>query len=245
MSAMTIINSSAYRFMQLPPTQLVDLQAKLQDTAAAFSLKGTILLSPEGINIAVSGTLDGINQFKDYIEGCFPGIGTLSYNDTYSSHQPFRHLFVKIKKQIIPYDDGHIPPAEGTAPYITPKTLFHWLHTQRDITLLDARNQYEVEAGTFQQTVSLNLECFRDFPHQSAQLPALLKQKTVVTFCTGGIRCEKAANTLLKQGFQEVYQLQGGILNYFKACGRQYYQGGCFVFDARNVIDASCTQPNH
>jgi len=226
---MEIINSSAYRFIPLSSNDLPQLKATLYPLAKQLNLKGTILLSPEGINIALSGARPEITQFKAGLKNHFPDLSEMDYDETTSSYQPFQHLFVKIKKQIIPYSDPAIPLNKEGASYVTPKTLFNWLKAKRDIALLDARNQYEVEAGTFENMISLNLKHFRDFPTQVNQLSPSLKQKTIVTFCTGGIRCEKASATLLQQGFQAVYQLKGGILSYFKQFGKQYYQGGCFV----------------
>lgn len=236
MSNNSIINSSAYHFMTLQASDLPDLQTKLQAGAAQSNLKGTILLSLEGINLALAGTPSDMDQFKLDLCHYLPELKALSYRETYSATQPFKRLFVKIKKQIIPFPDSTIPLEKGTAPYIEPNVLLAWLQEEKDIILLDARNQYEVEAGTFQKTTSLSLNHFRDFPALAKTLPTDFKQKPMVTFCTGGIRCEKASSELLQQGFKEVYQLKGGILNYFDQCGGQYYQGGCFVFDEREVV---------
>lgn len=233
---MTIVNRSAYRFMRLEDSNLPALQSKLNKIAQSLALKGTILLSPEGINLALAGTMKNMTQFKIKLETTLPELSNLDYRETYSDTQPFQKLLVKVKKQIIPFPDRAMPLAKETAPYITPATLLAWLKEKRDVIILDTRNHYEVEVGSFQNKIAMALRHFRDFPQAAHQLPLTFKRKPVITFCTGGIRCEKASGTLLNQGFQEVYQLKGGILNYFNHCGDQYYQGGCFVFDERRVV---------
>jgi UPF0176 protein len=230
-----IVNSSAYYFMELGSEELPALQCMLKEHALQCKLKGTILLSPEGINLALAGSLSNMTSFKKHLSQCLPALSDLTYNESYSSYQPFQHLFVKLKKQIIPFPDA-FPSQANAAPYITPQTLQNWLENSQDMLLLDTRNQYEVEAGTFHNTISLSLNHFRDFPKQAATILADFKQKPIVSFCTGGIRCEKASAELLTQGFTKVYQLKGGILNYFHQCGNAYYQGGCFVFDEREII---------
>ena len=231
-----IVNISAYHFMELPKEDLADLKSTLMAQALKLALKGTILLSPEGINIALAGTLAAITEFKASLVQLFPELAHLAYRETYSDNQPFQHLFIKIKKQIIPFPDTQIPLKKEAAPYISPEEFQKWLTTNQDMVVLDTRNQYEVEEGTFKNSISLELKHFKDFPKSAQTLPESFKTKPVVTFCTGGIRCEKASAALLEQGFKNVYQLKGGILNYFERCGHQHYEGGCFVFDEREVV---------
>jgi UPF0176 protein len=231
-----IVNISAYHFMALPQEELPTLKSKLLTHTAVLKLKGTILLSSEGVNIALAGVAHAIAEFKTLLVQLFPELANLEYRETYSNTQPFQHLFVKIKKQIIPFSDTEIPLEKPAAPYIAPEEFAQWLANNEEMTVLDTRNQYEIEAGTFKNSLSLNLKHFRDFPKFARTLPESLKTKPVVTFCTGGIRCEKAATALLDQGFKNVYQLKGGILNYFERCGSQHYEGGCFVFDEREVV---------
>src|SRR5690606_1269205 len=151
-----------------------------------------------------------------------------------SDRQPFRRLHVKIKEEIIRLNDASIQPEQYTVKRLSPKQFKQWLDEGRAITLLDARNDYEVKVGTFEGAVTLEMSCFSQFPEAvsefSEQCPEALKQQPVVTFCTGGVRCEKAGTVLEQQGFQQVYQLEGGILNYFAECGGAYWRGECFVF---------------
>ncbi len=135
-----------------------------------------------------------------------------------------------------------IDPARTPGPKLAPQELKRWLDEGRDLVLLDTRNQFEVDVGTFEHTLSLGLKSFREFPHATPALAQQVGVRTVVTFCTGGIRCEKATPWLISQGLREVYQLDGGILNYFEQCGGAHFRGACFVFDERGALEASLRQ---
>jgi predicted sulfurtransferase len=156
-----------------------------------------------------------------------------------SDHQPFNRMLVKIKKEIIAFGVCGIDPARRPAPRLAPRQLKRWLDEGRSVTLLDTRNTYEVKLGTFRGARTLGLDHFREFPAAATTLPGNLKDEPVVTFCTGGIRCEKAAPLLEMAGFTSVFQLDGGILNYFAECGGAHYEGDCFVFDKRVAVDSS------
>lgn len=241
---MAIIHSTAYRFIALEPTRLGKLRQNLIGTAQACNLKGTILLSLEGINLSLAGTLEDMAYFKDCLNDYLPDLKDLHYLESSSNVPPFQKLYVKLKKQIIPFPDLKVPELQGSfqagrAPYLSPVTFKTWLQTGYDMVVLDTRNEYEVVTGSFQNALSLNMRHFRDFPQKAQNLPQAFKQKPVVTFCTGGIRCEKAATFLIQQGFEQVYQLEKGILHYFECCGSACYQGGCFVFDERQVVYAN------
>ena len=148
-------------------------------------------------------------------------------------------MMVRIKKEIIFMNQPEVQPEKETAPYVEPLELKKWYAENREMVILDTRNNYEVEVGTFDGATHLNIDNFSDFPKAVAALSEEMKTKPVVTFCTGGIRCEKAAAFLMKQGFTNVWQLKGGILNYFEQCGGANFQGNCFVFDARRAVDAA------
>jgi predicted sulfurtransferase len=154
-----------------------------------------------------------------------------------SAHQPFKRMLVKIKKEIIAFGVDGIDPVNKPAPRLAPAELKAWLDEGRDVVLLDTRNDYEVKLGTFHNAKVIGVDHFRQFPTAVAALPAEMKDQVIVSFCTGGIRCEKAAPFLIDQGFQNVYQLDGGILKYFEDCGNAHYDGDCFVFDQRVGLD--------
>ena len=130
-----------------------------------------------------------------------------------------------------------IQPVENTSPKIEPEQLKQWLDEGREVVLLDVRNDYEVEVGTFVDAVPIGVDSFRTFPDAVDTLPAEMKEKPIVMFCTGGIRCEKAGPLMEGKGFGQIYQLNGGILKYFEDCGGEHYDGDCFVFDKRVAVD--------
>ncbi len=159
----------------------------------------------------------------------------LSFRESFSQSISFKRLKVKIKKEIITMNQPGIHPEQARAPSISPQELKQWLDEKREVILLDTRNEFEVNYGSFNSAMHLGLKNFSEFPDAVKTLKC---DKPVVMFCTGGIRCEKAALSMFNQGFSEVYQLDGGILNYFSQVGQAHYQGGCFVFDDRVVVQA-------
>lgn len=229
-----VINIAAYKF--LPLADLRPKRARLQDLCKAASLKGTVLLSPEGINLFAAGSRAGIEALLAELRG-WPGLGDLQVKLSTTDHQPFRRMLVRLKKEIIAFGVPGIDPARRTSPKLGPQELKRWLDEGRPVTLLDTRNDYEVRLGTFRNAHPIGIRHFRDFPEAVSRLPPQLKEQPVVMFCTGGIRCEKAGPFMEKQGFRSVYQLEGGILKYFEECGGAHYDGECFVFDQRVGLD--------
>lgn len=234
----SIINISAYRFVRLPHHFLAELQIKLKKETQRLGLKGTVLLSQEGINLFLAGQKEAITEFQEQLNS-FPAFKNLTFKESLSDFQPFKKMFVKIKKGIIPFGIDSIHPETHTATSITPETLKNWVKERPNLVLLDTRNSFEVQFGSFKNSLHLELKHFRDFPSAVQKLPDSIKKSPVVTFCTGGIRCEKASAFLLEAGFDEVYQLEGGILNYFEKCGSDHYDGLCFVFDDRKALTPS------
>lgn len=230
---MHIENIASYKFIAL--NELPTLRAQLLALCEALQLKGTILLSEEGINLTLAGTPTNMAAFKTELTAD-PRFADLVFKISYSGFQPFKRLKVKLKKEIITLRNPSVRPLESRAPSISPAELKQWLDERRDITLLDTRNDYEVEAGTFSGAVNLHLNDFCEFAKTTNKIQ---RDKPVVMFCTGGIRCEKAALHLLNEGFSDVYQLDGGILNYFEKVGGVHYDGACFVFDERVALDSN------
>ena len=238
MTSTPFINVSAYRFTPLAADQLSTIKADLLQIANQCSLKGTVLLSTEGINLFVAGLAAQIDAFFSHLNQ-YEQFQDLPRKDSLSAEQPFTRMLVRIKKEIISMGHEEIMPAKRTAPHLSAEQFKQWYEQNKDMVVLDTRNDYEVELGTFQDAVDLNIETFRAFPDAVRELPKDMKKKTVVTFCTGGIRCEKAAEYMLQQGFEDVYQLDGGILKYFEECGDSHYNGECFVFDKRVAVNAN------
>lgn len=229
-------NISAYKFASLG--DLKTLRTALRTMCDKSGMRGTILLGSEGINVVVSGEPNAADELLNYLR-TIPGLADLTAKLSQSNYQPFNRMLVKIKKEIIAFGVAGIDPGRFPAPRVSPKKLKEWLEQGRAVTLLDARNAYEVKLGTFRGARTLDLDHFREFPNAAASLPRHLKDEPVVTFCTGGIRCEKAAPLLQKAGFAQVFQLDGGILHYFEECGGEHFEGDCFVFDKRVALDPS------
>ena len=237
---MKIVNIASYRFVEL--TDLPSWQSKLLTVCQAQALKGTVILSSEGININLSGEPHGIEAFTCYLTEFSPFSG-MAFKESFSETHAFQRMIVKIRDKLIP---GPTPNMADFQPkYISPETFKQWLDEKRDIAILDTRNAFEYEIGTFEGAFDLNITNFSEFDEKATRLEPGLKEKPLVIFCTGGIRCEKAAPLLEKQGFNHVYQLEGGILDYFTHCGGTHYQGTCFVFDERSTLDSQLNAVRH
>ena len=232
----TIINVSAYKFTTIEQDHLPQLKAQLLSQAKSQQLKGTILLSTEGINLFLSGRQTQLQTFLTELQQ-IPSFNDLPLKFSPSLDQPFTRMLVRIKKEIISMGVDDIQPSQYTAPHLSAEEFKTWYQQDKDMVILDTRNDYEIKLGTFKNAVDLNIKTFRAFPKALDKLPKEYQNKPVITFCTGGIRCEKAAALMLKKGFKEVYQLDGGILKYFENCGGEYYNGECFVFDKRVAVD--------
>jgi predicted sulfurtransferase len=229
----SILNIAGYKFVHLKDAQ--ELRLPLRARCRELGLRGTILLSEEGINIVLSGYPDNIKVFLDEL-GQDTRFQDLTFKESFSETLSFNRMLVKFKKEIIAFGLEGIDPEHKPAPNMPPKVLKEWLDQDKDFILLDTRNDYEIRTGTFEKAQHLDIKHFRIFPKVIEALGPDAKKKPIVTFCTGGIRCEKAAPFLLNHGFEEVYQLEGGILKYFEECGDAHYQGDCFVFDNRVAV---------
>ncbi len=233
-TARSVLNVAAYKFA--PLTQLAERREHLRRLCLELQLRGTILLSGEGINLCVSGSRNAIEQLLAELQQD-PEIGEFEIKESFSDHQPFNRMLVRLKKEIIAFGIEGIDPLNAPSKKISPQTLKQWLDEGRPVTLLDTRNDYEVRLGTFAGAVPIGVDHFRNFPEAVDQLGEALPDQPIVMFCTGGIRCEKAGPYMERAGFDEVYQLEGGILKYFEECGGEHYHGDCFVFDKRTALD--------
>ena len=227
------VNIAGYRFVDLPDRD--ELRKSFREACEKNNLLGTILLSTEGINFFLCGDQLGIDGFLKYLE-MDERFVDIPLKVSHSEKLAFRRMNVRLKKEIISMGMEDIRPAEFTGEAISPSEFKQWLDEGRDITVLDTRNDYEIRIGTFENSVDLNIGTFRKFP-DAINNSNLDKEKTVVMFCTGGIRCEKASALMLKQGFQDVRQLKGGVLGYFEEAGGAHWDGDCFVFDRRVAVD--------
>lgn len=239
MMVMQVVNISAYKFVALPVASLPEWKARFVEAGQQIQIKGTILLSTEGINLFIAGSREQIDRFGACVKA-IPEFADLWFKESYSEEVPFKRFRVKLKKEIISFRDQATDPLQQTADYIRPVELKRWFEENRPMLVLDTRNQYEVGLGKFQSAVDFNIAHFEDFKDAAAnKLPQIAADKNlpIVTYCTGGVRCEKAALYLNQLGFKNVYQLEGGILNYFEKVGAEHYQGSCFVFDERVALE--------
>ncbi len=231
---LAIVNIAAYKFVELD--RLPERREQVRELARKLDLKGTVLLSEEGINLFIAGSREAIDQFLADLRAD-ERLSDLMAKESLSERQPFTRMLVKIKNEIISFGIDGIDPRQRTSPKLPPEQLKQWLDEGRPVHLLDTRNDYEVEVGTFSNAHVLGIDHFREFPEAIDSLPASMKDEPIVMFCTGGIRCEKAGPFMQERGFRNVFQLDGGILKYFEECGGDHYDGDCFVFDQRVAVD--------
>lgn len=230
----TVVNIAGYRFADMPDRD--ELRQPFRDLCQELDLKGTILLAHEGINFFLAGSQTSIDSFVKWLEEDTRFID-IPLKVSYSDYQPFRRMNVRLKKEIISIGLDHIKPAEMTGEEITPTAFKQLLDAGEEVIVLDTRNEYECRIGTFENAFEMNIRSFRDFPKAVSEMDEDLKDKQVVMFCTGGIRCEKASVVMMDAGFSNVKQLKGGILGYFEEIGGDYWNGDCFVFDRRVAVN--------
>jgi len=231
-----IKNVAFYAFFK-PAFNLEATRDALRHRMGELKIKGSILLGVEGINCSISGITENMDTFLQFLFET-TGIANPPLKISYSKEIPFKRSIVKVKPFIVPTPG--LTPLDltvDTAPYVSPEEFHQWIKDNKKMVLLDTRNDFEYQVGRFKDSLHLGTKHFADFEEDLQKVPQEWQSMPVVTFCTGGIRCEKAAPLMLKKGFQEVYQLDGGILNYFKKVGRGYFEGECFVFDERIALD--------
>ena len=234
-----IVNIAAYHFATVDDPAA--LAASVRGWAEAGELLGTVLVAPEGINVFLAGGAEAIDAFLAQLRAD-ARFADLLVKYSHSASQPFARLKVKLKREIIAFRRDNASPLDGRAPTVTPEVLAGWLEQGHDdrgrrIVMLDTRNREEFEYGTFAGALTLPIDNFTDLPDALAPHRAALRDATVVSFCTGGIRCEKAALWMQADGMDNVLQLDGGILGYFEQVGGAHYDGRCFVFDERVALD--------
>ena len=242
MNENSVVNIAGYKFEPLEDP--VDLVSIYQQKCDDLKLKGTMLISKNGINFSLAGTKEATDTIITFLEEDNRFLN-IPLKITYSETQPFRRMKVRLKKEIISLGRKDINPRELTGERITPQDLKNLLDNKEDVLVLDTRNEYETRVGKFENAIDLNLNTFRDFPKAIESLPEEYKDKQIVMYCTGGIRCEKASAVMMKAGFADVKQLEGGVLDYFKETGGAYWEGDCFVFDERVALDTELNETDY
>ena len=237
----SVLNVSGYRFVAL--NDVASLRDSLHTRAAALRLKGGVILASEGINLALAGSTQALRGWIDELlsEARFAQMD-LKFSE--SDALPFRRLVIKIKREIIRMNQAVVQPQLQRAPSVDAPTLARWMDAGcddhgREVVLLDTRNGFEVDRGRFRGALDWRLRSFSEFPQALQERRAELVGKTVVSYCTGGIRCEKAALWMQQKGIANVVQLDGGILKYFETNGTRHFDGSCFVFDERICLNSS------
>jgi len=238
---MSTVNISAYKFISLD--DLPALRERVLQRCTVLALKGTVLLAPEGINLFLAGARDAIDAFVAWLHAD-PRFADIAPKESLSEAPPFGRMRVRLKKEIITMRLPTIRPEGGRAPAVDGPTLQRWLaqgHDDdgRELLLLDTRNEYETAIGAFDHAVDYRLASFTEFPSAIDADRLRFEGKTVVSYCTGGIRCEKAALHMQDLGMPHVYQLDGGILKYLEQTDGTHWHGDCFVFDERGAVDKS------
>ena len=231
----TIVVAAMYKFVSLP--NFKDVREPLLDFCLSKEIKGTLLLAHEGINGTVSGTRSSIDELLEYLNS-YEALKGIEHKESYYDEQPFYRMKVKLKKEIVTMGVEDIDPNRTVGTYIDPKD-WNDLISDPDVVLIDTRNKYEYDIGTFKGAVDPETESFREFPDYVSENLNPEKHKKVAMFCTGGIRCEKSTAYMKQQGFENVYHLKGGILKYLEDVPEEdsLWRGECFVFDNRVSVN--------
>ena len=238
-----VVVCALYKFVTLEDYQ--EIKTPLLNFMLAHDLRGTLLLAQEGINGTVAGSRDAIDALLAFLKND-PRLAGVSYKESFVDETPFLRTRVKLKKEIVTMGVEGIDPKRVVGTYVQPKD-WNALISDPDVLLVDTRNDYEVQVGTFKHALNPNTESFREFPQYVKDNLDPTKNKKVAMFCTGGIRCEKSTAYLKEQGFDEVYHLEGGILKYLEDVPEQesLWEGECFVFDERVTVNHSLEKGNY
>ena len=223
--------AALYHFTRFPDPAA--LQAPLADLARAQGVKGSLLLAPEGINGTIAGSRAGIDAMLAHIRA-LPGCGDLDWKESHAQTMPFGRMKVRLKREIVTMGQPDVDPRARTGHYVEPQD-WNALISSPDTVVIDTRNDYEIEIGTFEGAIDPGTRSFREFPQWWRDNAHRFHNKRVAMFCTGGIRCEKSTNFLLSEGVSDVYHLKGGILKYLEEIPAEgsLWNGDCFVFDSR------------
>ena len=232
------LTAALYKFVSLP--NYAALRANIHAACEAHAIKGTILLASEGINGTIAGLPDDVHNVLHFLRSDpqFNGaFADLEHKESYAETHPFYRMKVKLKKEIVTLGVQGVSPTKKVGKYVKPED-WNALISDPEVILIDTRNDYEVDIGTFKGAIDPRTTTFREFPAYVAKTLDKTKHKKVAMFCTGGIRCEKASSYMMDQGFDEVYHLQGGILKYLENIAEKdsLWQGECFVFDQRVAV---------
>lgn len=229
-----VVIAALYKFTHFEDFEAY--QKPIYDCMCANEVRGTLLIAREGINGTIAGSRLGIDAVLAFLRS-IPQIGEFNHKESYSEELPFYRSKVKLKKEIVTMGVEDIDPRTDAGEYVAPKD-WNALIQDPEVLLIDTRNDYEIKIGTFKQAINPNTQSFREFPEYVAKHLDKNRHKKIAMFCTGGIRCEKSTAYLKQQGFEHVYHLEGGILQYFEDVAPEdsLWEGECFVFDNRVAV---------
>ena len=242
-NSQTYTVAALYHFTRLADYEA--LRGPLQDMCEHLALNGTILLAREGINGTIAGTQQGISEIIRFLRAD-PRLSNLDYKLSYATDKPFYRMKVRLKKEIVTLGVEGVDPTQTVGTYVDPDD-WNAIISDPDVVLIDTRNDYEVEIGTFRGALNPNTQTFREFPDWVSQNQDKLKKPKVAMFCTGGIRCEKASSFMMENGYDEVYHLKGGILKYLETQPEKdsLWEGACFVFDQRVAVEHNLRESDY
>lgn len=231
----SIVVCAMYKFVTLDNYQ--DIKPNLLKVMEDNAVRGTLLLANEGINGTVAGTRQAIDTLLQWLK-TDERLSDIDYKESFTDAMPFNRTKVKLKKEIVTMGVEGIDPKQVVGTYVEPKD-WNALISDPDVVLVDTRNDYEYQVGTFENAVNPDTETFREFPQYVKDNMDPVKNKKVAMFCTGGIRCEKSTAYMKEQGYEEVYHLKGGILKYLEDVPKEetMWKGECFVFDERITVN--------
>ena len=240
---MSYLIATFYKFVTI--SNIEAIKAQILTWCQQREIKGTIILAEEGINGTIAGSSDAIANILAFIRS-LPGLADLEHKESISEKLPFARLKVKIKPEIVTLGLPAVNPTRQVGTYVEPQD-WNQIISDPEVVVIDTRNDYEVEIGTFEKAKNPSTESFREFPEYVEQNLDPQQHPKVAMFCTGGIRCEKASSYLLSQGFEEVYHLKGGILKYLENVSPQesLWEGECFVFDERVAVKEGLELGSH
>jgi len=237
MSGDVVAVTAFYKFFKIESDQVPSIKERLEAFAAETGLRGLVVLGAEGINSTCAGTPDVVGKLRDFLGVLFPG-EEIPHKESVATRMPFARFKVDVRPEIVTIKNLDISADESLGTHLSPAEWHQALSSESDILLVDTRNDYEFEIGTFQDAIDPRIQKFSDFKNfmEAQDVP---KGKKIFLFCTGGIRCEKAVPEVKRLGFENVYQLEGGILKYLEEYPEGLFRGECFVFDRRVAVDSN------
>jgi len=236
MSSDEVSIAAFYRFLVLSPQEVGELRKDLEKFAAEHGIKGLVVLGEEGVNATVAGSVKGISALKDFIRSRL-SCPDITFKDSQAHKMPFARFKVDVRSEIITTKNLEITIDDSQGTHVSPQQWHEMMTSDPNVVVVDTRNDYETEVGIFEGAIDPRIKKFSEFKGY-VEREGLPRDKKLLLYCTGGIRCEKAVPELKQLGYNQVYQLEGGILRYLEEYPEGFFKGECFVFDHRVAVDS-------